>query len=226
MPTADPWLMSGLVLLLTAAAIAFMARTAIGRVLRRWRLSRAARRSGQRFVARPGWRDKYEQFLPGRGDAHRMVANVIFGRRSSINFELFDYRYTFKNPLTGRRVIHRTGVAAARLELLLPRLDIRPTDCASGSSAPNLAPPALAQRYQITAANAQTARALLSDQVINLLLGAPPLTWQIDGGVILLTRSSPFAASEIPAIGDLLERFLATIPPEIARSASWRRYDA
>jgi hypothetical protein len=160
----------------------------------------------QRFAA-------FDPFTTGHS---RRAANLVHGGRGEIEWECFDYRYTTgsgKNQQT-----HRVGVAAARVDLAFPRLEVRPEGifdklaAAIGFDDIDFESAEFSRRYYVKSADRKFAYDLIHPQMMEYLLACPRRRWQAAGPMIVLTRSGYYAAEELGATMRMIEGFLERVP--------------
>jgi len=186
---------------------------------RRRKLFEFASRSGFSFVPEPS--DHHEQYTSfayfDRGDRRtRRSANLIHGRRGEIEWEFFD----FSNEIILRRNEPKVvwGVVLANVAAVFPRLRIRPrTPIDELSSTFGLNPiefesEEFGRRYTISSADRKFAYDLIHPKMMEYLMAAPVVDWQLGGRTILIVNSRRYRADELSDAMKLVEGFISLIP--------------
>ncbi len=161
---------------------------------------------------------RYEALAPIL--VHRSFnVNLIHGRESGIDWEIFDHR-----RLRGYRKLSeysRRGVILARIPgARLPPIRIRPENFLHrvldvvGLCDVQIGHEAFDRRYRLSCGNQKAARRLLDLALVEYLLAVPDHCWYLQGDSIVLPRIGVFSAGELPGFMKLVEGFASRIPVE------------
>lgn len=198
---------------------------------RRDMLRQFALENGLEFRASPGdIHQKYQIFNPLDAGHSRSSQNLIFGRRGELDWELFDYRY-----VTGsgkNRTTHRYGIAAARIPLALPPLNIRPENfldriaAAVGFDDIDFESDEFSRAYHVKCSDRKLAYDIIHPQMIEFLMGIARIEWQFAGNMVLLHRSGTYEPDELIYAMKLVEGFLERVPEFVRQDVGIKRSGA
>lgn len=186
---------------------------------RRSKLTEFAARYGFRYS--PYTRQHHERYAGvayfNRGDRRsRRSANLVWGRREGIDWAVFDYWNNSEGCETNPR--GGFGVVAANLPGSFPMTRIR-----QGSSLDKIASLAgmsdirfesdeFGRKYHVTSADRKFAYDLIHPRMMEYLLSAPAVDWQLGGHTILTVRPSRYPSDELLGAMRLIEGFIERIP--------------
>lgn len=185
---------------------------------RRRELAEFARANGFEFLAKPPFERfaAYRPLQPFDAGHSRSAANLLYGPRNGIDWELFDYRYVTGSGKS--RQTYHVGVAAAKVGLAFPAMQIRPEGlfdklaAAVGFDDIDFESEEFSRRYYVKSANRKLAYDLLHPQMLEYLLGLPKLHWQFSGPRVLICKTGRYGVADLPGIMTAIEGFLARVP--------------
>jgi hypothetical protein len=151
----------------------------------------------------------------GQGRSQR-ASNLLFGQRSGLFWEFFDYQYTTGSGKN--RHTHHYGIAAAKVPMAFPPTRIRPEGMFDklkglfGFEDINFESEEFSRRYHVSCAERQRAFDLIHPRMIEFLLGIEARDWQLSGPVLMLVRGGTHRPPDILRSMQLIEQFLSLVP--------------
>ncbi|HWP39327.1 MAG TPA: hypothetical protein VNL70_00280 [Tepidisphaeraceae bacterium] len=167
---------------------------------------------------------RYVGFWPmdvGRSHSSFNLISGVTDRPTSIQWEIFDHRYTTGSG-KNRRTHHMTIVAATVGQFSFPRLTMRPEGIFDKLAAMvgyddiDFPSDEFSSRYHVKCEDRRFAYDLLTPRVIEYLLASPPRHWQLAGPRIVLVSSGRASADDIRQAMSLIEGFIQRIPQHVA----------
>lgn len=165
-----------------------------------------------------GLHERYASFAYfDRGDRRsRRSANLISGRRGGLEWEMFD----FWNGPDGSEQKPRggLGVVIANLPASFPKTRIRSESIIDhvssfvGMNDIEFESEEFSRRYHVSASDRKFAYDLIHPRMMEYLLAAPTVDWQLGGRTILLIRSRRYRVDELSGAMKLVEGFVRLIP--------------
>jgi hypothetical protein len=189
----------------------------LSNIRRQKELAAFALQNGFSFVAHAGdHHEQFEAFEPFDNGHSRRSSNLIHGRRGSIEWEMFDYKYTTgsgKNKQT-----HHYGVILARIDVVLSRMRIRPEGFFDklagfvGFDDIDFESDEFSRRFHVSADDRKFAYDLIHPKMMEYLMAAPPANWQLGSRIAMITRSGRYKAEELSGLMSLIDGFVERIP--------------
>lgn len=203
--------------LIIAVAIVAIVWSFIAAAKRRQELSAFALQNGFSFEASPGnLHDQYEAFVPFDQGHSRRSNNWIHGRRGTIDWEMFDYKYTTgsgKNQQT-----HHYGIVLAKINLALSKMRIRPEGFFDklagmvGFDDIDFESEEFSKRYYVSSTDRKFAYDLIHPKMMEYLMAQAPSDWQLGGRIVMIIQSRNFRVDELHGKMMLIEGFVRLIP--------------
>jgi hypothetical protein len=160
--------------------------------------------------------DHYSGFSPFDRGSSRRSTNLIHGQRGQVAWELFDYRFTTGSGKS--RKTHHYGVAAARVPLSFPSLQMRPEGVLDkvaafvGFDDIDFESDQFSRRYHVACADRKRAYDILHPLMIEFLMSWPSRHWQIKDSIILIHKSGRLNCGELEQAIAMVEGFVERLP--------------
>lgn len=167
--------------------------------------------------------DTFEPF--GQGHSQE-IQNLIVGRWSDLDWQIFDYEYT-----TGTgddKHTHNFWIVAAQLPLTLPNLTMEPESLGTKLGKMftgrdlNFELDEFNRRYYVRADNERAAYDIISPQMIEYLMLVPLMTWQMAGPYILIHDSGSLEPDVAGPAMQAIAGFFQRIPNYVREDAQSR----
>jgi hypothetical protein len=213
-----PW---SIIIVFAAIAVTAVVIGMVYEQRRRKEMAEFARRQGMEYAPDAGdFFEHYDGFMPFGQGRSRRASNLVHGRRSDVDWEMFDYRY-----VTGsgkRRTTHRYGVVVAKVGLALPRITMRPEGMfdkiasLAGFDDINFESEAFSRRYHVKSQDRQRVYDVIHPKMMEYLMSLPAVHWQLGPGVVMLVRGGGYSPAELQRAMAMIEGLLSRVP-EYAR---------
>ncbi len=203
--------------LVFAFAIIAVVWSFIAAAKRRQALSAFALQNGFSFNASPGdLHAQFEAFEPFDQGHSRRSSNLIHGRRGSVDWEMFDYKYTTGSGK--HQQTHHYGIVLAKIDLALSKMRIRPEGFFDklagmvGFEDIDFESEEFSKRYYISSTDRKFAYDLIHPKMMEYLMAAPASDWQLGGRIVMIIKSRHYSVDELPGVMRLIEGFVQLIP--------------
>lgn len=163
---------------------------------------------------RSPWATQFSDFEPFRSNAQGRVTKVMVGNIKGNEWQIFDYRYTERSGKSS--TTYEFQVFTVKLPGYFPRLEIKPEHFGSNwfvGPDLNVESAEFNRKYRVETADREFAFGVLHPQLIEKLIQAPSLTWQLAGNHLVLVDEGRINTGTVDSAIRLMVQFLHLMPP-------------
>ncbi len=170
------------------------------------------------------WIRRFESFDPfGHGSSQR-AKNLFVKKDGDTTWYFFDYSYSSGSSKS--RTTSRYWIAVAEMGRDFPRLRIRHETFfdrvgqAFGYRETKIGSPDFDEKYNVSGQDEASARTVISTQMIEFLMHAEPVDWQMGGRYLLVANNGRLKPEKISGVQNQMSRFIEQLPDDALQGRS------